>query len=67
MEIKPGQIWKNKTNNDKLCVVEDNRNISCINEYGKCVELSYYELIFNYRLYDEYRTAIEAYNNVKCN
>lgn len=69
MEIKRGQVWKNKTiHSNKVCIVcDDKNNISCIDEKGNNLELSYYELIFNYRLYEEFRTLEDAYNDIKIN
>ena len=67
MEIKKGQVWKNKNDiNNKICVIEDGRNvIRFIDEYGKPIDLSYYELISQYLYWGEYQTLEDAYNSIK--
>ena len=67
MEIKKGQVWKNKNNiNNKICVIEDSRNvIRFIDEYGKPIDLSYYELVSQYLYWGEYQTLEDAYNSIK--
>lgn len=67
MEIKKGQVWKNKNDiNNKICVIGDSRNvIRFIDEYGKPIGLSYYELISQYLYWGEYQTLEDAYNSIK--